>query len=250
MRKIQSNIVCCYLYPITKYGYPPPTKDTSVYLEEMAELGFTSVELEGIREEHLLQMYDLRFDVKQKLDALDLEVPHFCVVLPGLSAIDERERERNLNLFEKGCEIAALLGAQGVLDNGPLPPYVFADDIPVVRHYDEEVLRSAALPADLNWRSYFQALVETYRVACDLAELSNFSFHLHPCLGALAATTDAFLHFHNAVGRDNLRFNFDTANQFHLKDNLILALLRLADYVDYIHLSDNTGDKAGPSGPW
>jgi len=43
------------------------------------------------------------------------------------------------------------------------------------------------------------------------------------------------------VGRDNLRFNLDTANQFMLKDNLALSLRRLADAIDYIHLSDNRG---------
>lgn len=245
MKKIPSNIVCCYLYPITKYGYPPPAKNTLTYLEEMARLGFQSVELEGIREEHLLQMYELRFEVKQKLDELNLSIPYFCVVLPGLSAEAEQEREKNLRLFEKGCEIAELFGARGVLDNGPLPPYAFPDDIPVVRHYDEAVLRSAPLPEDLNWREYFGKLVETYRAACDLAKSHNLSYHLHPCFGALAATTDGFLHFYDAVGRANLRFNLDTANQFHLKDNLTLALIRLAECVDYIHFSDNTGDKAG-----
>ncbi len=29
---------------------------------------------------------------------------------------------------------------EGVLDNAPLPPYQFPAGIPVVRHYDEEVL--------------------------------------------------------------------------------------------------------------
>ena len=45
----------------------------------------------------------------------------------------------------------------------------------------------------------------------------------------------------NVLGRDNLRFNLDTANQFVLKDNLALSLRRLVGHVDYIHLSDNRG---------
>jgi sugar phosphate isomerase/epimerase len=66
---------------------------------------------------------------------------------------------------------------------------------------------------------------------------------MHPALGVLASTTDAFLYFHDAVGRDNLRFNFDTANQYFLKDNLQLSLRRLKDYIDYIHISDNRGQQ-------
>ena len=49
-------------------------------------------------------------------------------------------------LFEKGCSMAAFLGAEGVLDNAPLPPYQFPNDIPVVRHYEERVLLSAQFP--------------------------------------------------------------------------------------------------------
>ena len=45
---ISERIVSCYLYVITKYGYPPPAKDSRKYLEEMKGLGFQSVELEGM----------------------------------------------------------------------------------------------------------------------------------------------------------------------------------------------------------
>ena len=57
----------------------------------------------------------------------------------------------------------------------------------------------------------------------------------------MAATTEGFLYFRDAVERDNLRFNLDTANQFVLKDNLALSLRRLAGCIDYIHISDNRG---------
>lgn len=241
MTLIHQSIICCYLYPITKYGYPPPAANTETYLEEMASLGFQSVELEGIRERHLLEMYDLRFSISERVRALNLSVPHFCVVLPGLASADAAVRSRNLSLFEKGCEIAVTLGARGVLDNAPLPPYQFPDDIPVVRHYHEEVLLTAGLPAGLDWKRYWNELTSTYRDACDIAASRGLTYLMHPAAGVLAATTDAFLHFHDVVGRQNLRFNLDTANQFYLKDNLQLSLRRLADYVDYIHLSDNRG---------
>ncbi len=237
------KIVCCYLYPITKYGYPPPAENTVTYLQEMHALGFQSVELEGIREQHLLAVHEQRDTIRQELERLGLDVPYFCVVLPGLSSADKTEREANLRLFEKGCQVAGALGAKGVLDNGPLPPYRFPDDIPVVRHYDEDVLRAASLPWNLQWSNYWDALIETYREACDIAAGYNLTYQMHPCLGVLSATTDAFLYFREAVQRENLRFNLDTANQFYLKDNLALSLQRLADFVDYIHLSDNGGLK-------
>jgi sugar phosphate isomerase/epimerase len=240
---IDPRITCCYLYTISKYGYPPAAEDTLKYLDEYKSLGFQSVELEGIRKDHLEKVYKIRNQIAVRIKELKLEVPYFCIVLPGLSSADANERKENLELFRKGCEIAHLLGSKGVLDNAPLPPYQFPDVIPVVRHYHEDVILSAKFPKDLNWKNYWDQMVETYREACDIASGYNLTYQMHPALGVLSATTDAFLYFHDAVGRDNLRFNFDTANQYFLKDNLQLSLRRLADYIDYIHISDNGGNR-------
>lgn len=238
---IHSSIVCTYLYVITRYGYPPPAKDTLSHIDQMADLGFQSIELEGIRSEHNSEMHALRFNIRNKIDERNVTVPYYCVVLPGLSSYDEHIRNQNLLDFRLGCETAAELGSLGVLDNAPLPPYVFPEDIPVVRHYDEDVLRAARFPSHLDWNTYWKALTATYARACDIAAEYDLTYLMHPCSGVLAATTDAFLYFRDAVGRDNLRFNYDTSNQFSLKDNLDLALIRLAPYVDYIHISDTRG---------
>jgi sugar phosphate isomerase/epimerase len=235
------DIVACYLYIIGKYGYPPAAGDTMAHMEEFSALGFKSIELEGIREEHLGQIYGMREDIREQAASLDLHIPVFCIVLPGLSSPDPDERERNLELFDRGCEIASMLGARAVLDNAPLPPWQFPERIPVTRHYDEETLAGASLPPDLNWNNYWDGLTSTYRVACQLAASRDMDFHLHPCLGALVATTDAYLNFADAVKHDGLRFNMDTANQFFLKDNLLLSLQRLEGHIDYIHISDNRG---------
>ena len=238
---IHPDIVACYLYIIGKYGYPPAAVDTLAHMEEFSALGFKSIELEGIREEHLGQVYEMREQIRDKAEALNLKIPVFCIVLPGLSSPDPFEREQNLELFDKGCEIANMLGARAVLDNAPLPPWQFPDGIPITRHYDEEIFASAVLPSDLDWKNYWDGLTTTYRVACQLAASRNMDFHLHPCLGALVATTDAYLNFARAVNHDALKFNMDTANQFFLKDNLIISLQRLEGHISYIHISDNRG---------
>ena len=240
---INESIVCCYLYLISKYGYPPPAENTDGHLEELKQLGFTSVELEGIRSDHLMGVYSRRQEIADKVSDLGLKVPYFCVVLPGLSAEDSQEREKNLHLFEKGCEIATLLNARGVLDNAPLPPYHFPQDIPVVRHYDENILRMAKLSKKMQWNKYWDGLINTYRTACEIAARKNLTYHMHPCLGVMAASSESYLHFFDAIGKNNLKFNLDTANQFFMNENLSLALYRLIDHIDYIHISDNRGEK-------
>ncbi|HTR81348.1 MAG TPA: sugar phosphate isomerase/epimerase family protein [Bacteroidota bacterium] len=240
---LDKKIICTYLYAITKYGYPPPAKDTLKYIREMKELGFRTIELEGVRESHLLEMFELRNEIREVLLQLDLILPFFCAVLPGLTSPSEEERKKQLRLFEKGCEIARTVGAKGILDNAPLPPYVFPKDIPVVRHYDEDVLSSASFPSYLSWKEFWKYLVDTYREACDIAAGYGLTYQMHPSIGVLSSSADGFLYFQDAVKRENLRFNLDTANQFVMKENLSVALRRLAHCIDYIHLSDNRGIK-------
>lgn len=243
MEAIHKEIIACYLYIITRHGYPPVAADALTHLDELKALGFSSVELEGIREDHLMGVHGRKDQIREKAHKLGISIPVFCVVLPGLCSADEAEREKNLQLFEKGCEVASALGASAVLDNAPIPPWKFPEGIPVTRHYDEEVLAKASIPGDLDWEKYWDGLLDTFRAACDMAADRGLSYQLHPCHGALVNSTDAYLLFAEALRRDNLRFNLDTANQFFLKDNLFLSLIRLKDHIDYIHLSDNHGTK-------
>ena len=94
------SITCCYLYIITKYNYPPPAANSYEYLRQMKSLGFRSVELEGIRKEHLLTVYEHRHEIKKGLEEFELSLPYFCAVLPGLGSHDANERKENLELFK------------------------------------------------------------------------------------------------------------------------------------------------------
>jgi sugar phosphate isomerase/epimerase len=80
---IDSSIVCAYLYIISQYGYPPPAKNTFQYLEQMKALGFKSVELEGIRRDHLLEIYRQRNEISSHVKALGLQVPTFASFCPA-----------------------------------------------------------------------------------------------------------------------------------------------------------------------
>ena len=240
---VNEKIVCTYLYSITKYGYPPVADNTKMFIDEMKSLAFESVELEGIREEHLSKVYELKDEIALHIKKEKIKVPVFCAVLPGCCSLDEKERNKNFELFEKGCEIASLLGSETILDNAPLPPYVFPDDIPIVRHYDEDSIGSAYFPPDLEWTKFWDIIVNSYQTLCDISAKHNLTYHVHPALGLLSSTTDSFLYLFEKVKKDNLRFNLDTANQFLMKDNLALSLIRLKDHIDYIHVSDNNGLK-------
>jgi sugar phosphate isomerase/epimerase len=84
-------------------------------------------------------------------------------------------------------------------------------------------------------------LCSTYRECCNIAASYGLKFAVHPAIGLLSSNADAFLNFYDSVDKENLKFTFDTANQFVMKENLAVSLVRLKDYVEYIHLSDNRG---------
>ena len=69
MGTVHKDILACYLYIITKHGYPPDAAKTIAHLREFKELGYQSIELEGIREEHLEGIYSRRLLIREAADA-------------------------------------------------------------------------------------------------------------------------------------------------------------------------------------
>lgn len=61
------RISCCWLYAVSKYGYPPSLNDTFKVIEETANLGFEAVELEGVREKNLSEVYENRERLKESV---------------------------------------------------------------------------------------------------------------------------------------------------------------------------------------
>lgn len=243
MELFSRQVTCAYLYPITLYGYPPDIRDTVKHITEMAQMGFSSVELEGIGPANIQYLYQHHEAIGEALARYNCTLPVLCLVLPQLGAADGSRRAEALEWFEMGCEVAHKLGAAGVLDNGPLLPLEYPADAPILRHYTEDLLNHLQLPAGFVWKEYQSGLVDTFRKACSIAAKYQLLYHLHPCEGSLITNADSFLNFSDAVDRPNLFFNMDTANQFYFRDNLPLSVLRISEKISYIHISDNGGNK-------
>lgn len=240
-KSFNKHITCAFLYPITRYGYPPEAKNMSRHIHEMADLGFRSVEIEGIGEEHLKTVYRNRHEIKKTLEEREVQLPVFCTVLPGLASPHMGTARKSMELFRIGCELAVFFGAKGILDNGPLVPYKFPENMSIHRHYSPEVLRNISLPENLSWSAYRDFLIKQMDDACEVAAGVGLNYYLHPCLGSLTDTTDGYLLLKKLVNRSNLKFNFDTANLYYMRENLALGLLKLGNELDYIHISDNSG---------
>lgn len=124
------KISCCWLYAITKYGYPPSIADTFKVLEEMKALGFENVELEGVRRENLLAVYEKRHELKKFCDDRGLRVINFCPVLPGSVSLEKKAREESWELFKRAIEIARLFDCATIQGDSFTPPLRFRGDSP------------------------------------------------------------------------------------------------------------------------
>jgi sugar phosphate isomerase/epimerase len=119
------KISCCWLYAISRYGYPPSLRDTFKALREMKEMGFEAGELEGVRETNLREVYRARRDIKVLCSDIGLEIINFCPVLPDIVSMDARRRRHAVSLFEMGVELACFFGSRQIQIDSFTPPLVF-----------------------------------------------------------------------------------------------------------------------------
>src|SRR2546425_3764765 len=127
------KISCCWLYAITKYGYPPSLDDMVRALSDMKALGFKNVELEGVRRDNLLAVYAKRHELKKFCDGEGLRVINFCPVLPGSVSLNRKERRESWDLFKRAIEIATLFGCRTIQGDSFTPPLKFRGDSPYKR---------------------------------------------------------------------------------------------------------------------
>ena len=124
------KISCCWLYAITKYGYPPSLPNTFQALKNMKALGFEYVELEGVRRENLMAVYEQRHELKKLCDGEGLKVVNFCPVLPDSVSLDRKVREEYWDLFERALEIAQFFHCYTIQGDSFTPPLRFRGDSP------------------------------------------------------------------------------------------------------------------------
>jgi sugar phosphate isomerase/epimerase len=235
------KINCCWLYAITKYGYPPSLSDTHKALGEMAALGFDAVELEGVREENLRAVWNARADLRRQCADLGLTVMNFCPVLPDLVCPDEARRRRTLDLFRLAAEATVYFGAPTIQVDS------YAAPVEYVRHrpYDDAVEFGRQFDVRINegfsWSRTWGTLVETVRACAAIARDAGLRLCLEPRVGELVSNTDGLLRLIEHVGASNFGAVLDVGHLHAQKEILPLSVEKLGDRIHYVHASDNDG---------
>lgn len=232
---------CCWLYAISKYGYPPSIANTQRALREMAALGFDAIELEGVREENLRAVWGARADIAARCDDLGLRVINFCPVLPDLVSADPARRRAALDLFRLAVEAAAFFGSPMVQVNSYTAPVEFTAHAPYGTTLEFSRQFDVRIPDGFSWERTWATLVEATRRCVAIARDAGLMLCLEPRVGELVSNSDALLRLCQQVDDPGFGVVLDTAHLHAQKEILPLSVEKLGQRILYVHASDNDG---------
>lgn len=235
------KISCCWLYAISKYGYPPSIPDTHRAVEEMAALGFSNVELEGVKEENLQAVHHERKALKKRCDDLGLQVVNFCPVLPELVHPEKGRRVHALDLFKLAIEVATFFGCETIQTDSYTPPLEFVGDAPYTEAIEFGKKFQVKVDPAFRWEDLWGWLVDSIGACADEADRAGLKFCLEPRVGEIVSNTDGLLRLMDAVENENFGAVLDTGHQHAQKEILPLSVEKLGGRVHYLHVSDNDG---------
>lgn len=235
------KISCCWIYAISKYGYPPSMDDTYKVIREMADLGFRYIELEGVRKDNLMEVYNHRNDIKNLCDDLGLEVVNFCPILPNIVSTDEEKRREALDLFKVAIEIAEFFNCTTIQTDSYTPPLEFVGSAPYKEMINYGLQFKVKVKRGFSWNAVWDALVDSVTKCSEWARDAGLKLTMEPRVGEIISNTDAILRLMDEVGDENFGAVLDTAHQHAQKEILPLSVEKLGNRIYYLHVADNDG---------
>lgn len=239
------KFLCCWLFAIDKYGFPPSIPNTFTALREMKEMGFDYAELEGVSGENLMKVYEARDKINEVLKEIDLKVANFVPVIPELRELDDEKRKYGREMFERGLEVAKTLKTDFIQIDS-FPPCI--ECIDGVQYDSDNVTNYGArwryrLSPQFSWERQWEVLVESVKWCAQKAKDAGLKLIIEPRVGEIINNTDAMLRLIDAVNEPNLGAILDTGHQYAQKEILPLSIAKLKERLMYLHLSDNDGTK-------
>jgi sugar phosphate isomerase/epimerase len=234
-------LTACYIYTIDTYGYPPSIEDGLTALDDMADLGFSFVELEGVGEEHIRAVHANRVRFQEHLDRRQMRCINFCPVLRPLVSLDPAERRAAYEVFRIGAETAAHFRAPTVHIATYLPPVEFIGPRPYVGALRFGEKYQVRMGDSFSWQQQWDALVESVQTCADIAREHGLTLILEPRVAEMIPGTDSMLRLMDWVERPNFKANFDCAHLNAQKEILPLSARKLSGRIGGVHFADNDG---------
>lgn len=235
------KISCCFLYFISRYGYPPTISDMCKCIDGINTLGFQYLELEGIGDGHMEEVWKNRSKLKTLCQERGMTVVNFGAMLPDMVSLDKGKQKKALETFHKAMELARYFNSGMIQLDSFTPPLTFVGGQP----YKKEILYGQnykiAVDPHFKWKDQWQVLVENISLCNGLAKKAGLKLVMEPRVGENISNTDAVLRLMDAVNDDNFGVVFDTGHQNAQKEILALSVEKLGSKIFYVHVADNDG---------
>ena len=232
-----------YLYAISRYGYPHSVDEALRSVPEVRKLGFRFLEMEGLGAPFLRRLYRRRNELVRVTTDAGVHVHNFCVVDPNMVSLDAARRARALDRFQMGAELADMLGAETLHLASYAPPVRYLNFKPYQLGskggYEFVSEIRMRIPRRFLWSRVWAVLVESCRFCAKVAARHGKTIIMEPRVGETICSVDSMLRLIRDVDRPNFKANFDTANFCAQRENVVLALTKLAGRFANIHLADN-----------
>lgn len=235
------KISCCWLYAISKYGYPPSMENIFKALEEMADMGFEYVELEGVREGNLKEVYQNREKIKDHCRNLGVKIINFCPIIPDIVSLDEEKRKKVKDLYMLAIELAKYFDCDTIQTDSYTPPLEFIGEAPYKESISYGKQYRVKIDPEFSWDKLWDVLIDSFRFASETAKSAGLKFCLEPRVGETISNTDALLRLMDYVKSDNFGAVLDTGHLNAQKEILPLSAEKLGNRIFYLHVSDNDG---------
>jgi sugar phosphate isomerase/epimerase len=229
------------MYALGKYGFPPTLDQTLQAIQDMADMGFEYIELEGLGADNLREVIDNRERLKQACQRAGVRVSDFALVLPELISTDEEEMERAVALFEEGVKTAVYLGSPFVWIDSHAPPLEIVEGALLTQQLEFGQEYRVRIPEDFDWNQIWDRFVRSVGRCNQIAKENGVRLLIEPRVGEITSNSEALLRLIEAIDDDNFGVILDTAHQHAQKEILPLSVEKLGKHIRYVHIADNDG---------
>ena len=231
----QMKVGAAALYPITRYGFPYSFDNYMKALQEMHDAGFKNVELE-INVDIDLDEYRTRIDeVKEKLNALDLNLSATILVVQQAFSLDADAADETMRRFDIATQLIEEVGCEAACICAYMPK-----DVEMVA--GTEVYRGSPptqirVPENFDWNTFWDNAVSRFRQMAKIAASRGQKLIIENRVGDFVNSSDGALKLVEDAGELSGLEAYDAARPPHSEGLAITIAAYLAHETDCTNIN-------------
>ena len=220
-------------------------------IKKIANLGFKGLELILCTPEEVKD-YWTPANIKKVKDlytSLGLTLTQYAMFQPAvgnLVSLDKKEREKSLDVYKQGCDIAVGLGTELVNFVSPWPIGMQAPIPYVPRYYYVDSIGGEPkfkmeLPKGFNWEELCNTYVATMKECACIARERGLKLAVEGHIHVMMPHTDSFLRLADQVNDDAFGYCMDIGWQALQREFIPMSIHKVKGKLLSMHLRDIDG---------